>query len=411
MASIPASLRDDYFKGSEQMKKIYLSLAIAAACASTTATAESAIETLMKDSTTKLDFRYRFEGVDQTGFDKNAVANTVRSRLSFTSGAISGFSFKLEFDDVRSLGTEKYNSTVNGKTEYPVIADPQVTDLNQAFVKYAYEDLSAIGGRQRIVLNDQRFVGGVAWRQNEQTFDGARFAWDNKQFAAEYSYITQVNRIFGESSANGTFEGDVHLLNTSWKINDANKIVAFYYGLDFDNSAANSSDTIGLRYEGKFKLLSVTASYATQSDAGDNPTSYTADYLLLEGKGKITEHFNWTLGYEVLGSDDGNASFSTPLATGHKFQGFADKFLSTPADGVQDIYVGAGTKIGPVKVGLTYHDFQAVEGSAKYGSEIDVVVAYPVTKNFKTLVKYANYQADEHATDTQKIWLQAQVSL
>ena len=393
------------------MKKIYLSLAIAGACVSTVATAESAIEKLMKESTTKLDFRYRFEGVDQTGFDKKAAANTVRSRLSFTSGEVSGLSFKLEFDDVRSLGSERYNSTVNEEIEYPVVADPQGTDLNQAFVKYAYEDLYAIGGRQRIILNDQRFVGGVAWRQNEQTFDGARFVWDNKKLAAEYSYITQVNRIFGESSANATFEGDIHLLNTSWKINDENKVIAFYYGLNIENSISNSSDTVGVRYEGVFKPLSVIASYASQSDAGDNPTSYSADYLLLEGKGKVTDYFNWTLGYEVLGSDEGNASFTTPLATGHKFQGFADKFLSTPLDGVQDIYAGAGTKIGPVKVALTYHDFQAVEGNEKYGSEVDIVVVYPITKKVKALVKYANYQADEHATDTQKIWLQAQVSL
>ena len=393
------------------MKKIYLSLAIAGACASTVATAESAIETLMKESTTKLDFRYRFEGVDQTGVDRKAAANTIRSRLSFTSGVISGFSFKLEFDDVRSLGTEKYNSTINGETGYPVVVDPQGTDLNQAFVKYVYEDLYAIGGRQRIILNDQRFVGGVAWRQNEQTFDGVRFAWDNKQFAAEYSYITQVNRIFGETSANATFEGDVHLLNTSWKINDVNKVIAFYYGLDIENSIGSSSDTVGIRYEGKFKPLSVTASYASQSDAGDNPTNYSVDYLLLEGKGEVGDYLNWTLGYEVLGSDEGNASFQTPLATGHKFQGFADKFLGTPADGVQDIYVGAGTKIGSVKVALTYHDFQAVEGNAEYGSEVDIAVVYPVTKNVKALVKYANYQADEHATDTQKVWLQAQVSL
>lgn len=395
------------------MKKLYLSLAIAAACSSTGAIAQTALETLMKESTTKVDFRYRYELVDQDGFDKNASASTLRSRLSFTSGAVSGFSFKLEFDDVHTIGSDNYNSTQNGKTEYPVVADPAGTDLNQAFVKYSYEGFDAIAGRQRIILDDQRFVGGVAWRQNEQTFDGARLQWANDSFSADYSYIKQVNRILGPDS---NFEGSVNLLNGSWKINKANKLVGFYYGLDFDNSAANSSDTIGVRYEGKFKPVSITASYATQSDAGDNPTSYTADYLLLEGKGKIADVFSWTVGYEVLGSDDGNFAFRTPLATGHKFQGFADKFLVTPADGVQDIYVGAGTKLGPVKLGLTYHNFQAVEESYSYGNEVDFVAIYPINKKVKTVLKYAYYTADDEApaaqsADTQKLWLQAQVSL
>ncbi len=44
------------------------------------------------------------------------------------------------------------------------------------------------------------------------------------------------------------------------------------------------------------------------------------------------------VGYELLGSDDGVAAFQTPLATLHKFNGFADQFLVTPAGGLQDIY-------------------------------------------------------------------------
>ena len=43
-------------------------------------------------------------------------------------------------------------------------------------------------------------------------------------------------------------------------------------------------------------------------------------------------------GYEVLGADDGAAltSFQTPLATLHKFQGWADKFLTTPPNGIRE---------------------------------------------------------------------------
>ena len=391
------------------MKKVTLALAIAAA--SSFACADSALETLMKDSKTNVDLRYRYEGVEQDGFSNDATANTLRSRLSFVSGNLSGLTFGLEFDDVRHLLDDDFNSTTNGNGTYPVVADPEGTEVNQAYAKYTSGSFAATAGRQRINLDDQRFVGGVAWRQNEQTYDGARLQFGEGSFTGEYSYISQVNRIFGAESANDTFNGDVHLLNAGWKLNDAHKLVGFYYDMDFENGLAASNETYGVRYEGSFKPIGLIASYAAQSEAGDAPVSYSTDYLLIEAKGNFGEKFNLTAGYEVLGSDDGIKGFQTPLATGHKFQGFADKFLGTPADGVEDAYLGAGTSLGPVKVALTYHDFKAAEGSASYGSEIDLVVAYPINKQVTTLLKFADYSADEFATDTQKIWLQVQMSL
>ncbi|BFM10240.1 hypothetical protein R50072_03930 [Simiduia litorea] len=392
------------------MKKVYLSLAIAAAASSPYALAESALETFMKESKTNVDFRYRFESVEQEGIDKDAAANTLRSRLSFVSGNISGLTLGLEFDDVRHLGDDDFNSTSNGNGAYPVVADPDGTDVNQAYAKYVSGGFTATGGRQRINLDDQRFVGGVAWRQNEQTYDGARLQFGSGSLSGEYSYVSQVNRIFGPEGANATLDGDVHLLNANWGLSEGHKIIGFYYDMDFDNAAAASNQTYGLRYEGKFKPVSVIASYAAQSEAGDG-AEYSTDYYLLEAKGALAESFNWTVGYEVLGSDDGTKGFQTPLATGHKFQGFADKFLGTPATGVEDAYIGAGANLGPLKLALTYHDFKAAEGSANYGTEWDAVVAYPINKQVTTLLKFADYQADDYASDTQKIWLQIQISL
>ncbi|MDN3638349.1 alginate export family protein [Simiduia curdlanivorans] len=392
------------------MKKVYLSLAIAAAASSPYALADSALETFMKESKTNIDFRYRFESVEQDGIDKDAVANTLRSRLSFVSGNVSGFSLGLEFDDVHHLGDDNFNSTSNGNSTYPVVADPDGTDINQFYAKYVSGSFAATGGRQRINLDDQRFVGGVAWRQNEQTYDGARLQFGSGSLSGEYSYVSQVNRIFGPEGANATLDGDVHLLNAAWSLSDAQKVVGFYYDMDFENAAAASNQTYGLRYEGKFKPASVIASYAAQSEAGDG-AEYSTDYYLLEAKGVLAEKFNWTVGYEVLGSDDGAKGFQTPLATGHKFQGFADKFLGTPANGVEDAYIGAGANVGPLKLALTYHDFKAAEGSANYGTEWDAVIAYPINKQVTTLLKFADYQAKDYASDTQKIWLQVQISL
>ena len=150
------------------------------------------------EGSVKLDFRYRFEFVDQENFDKDAEASTLRSRITFESGKVSGFSALAEIDNVTVIGSERYNSTVNGNTEYPVVADPKGTNINQVYLKWAGESADATYGRQRINLSNQRFVGGVAWRQNEQTFDGVRANWKaTDSFSLDYSYTYKVHRIFG----------------------------------------------------------------------------------------------------------------------------------------------------------------------------------------------------------------------
>lgn len=365
------------------------------------------------DSSTKVDLRYRFEGVDQEGSDKNAYANTLRSRLTWTSGTIGNFLAKLEFDDSRAIGEEKYNSTSNGKGQYPVVADPEGTEVNQAYLQYKKGSYTFTGGRQRINFDDQRFVGGVGWRQNEQTYDGARFQYNNKQFSLDYSFVSNVNRIFGPEGEKANLDGDIHLLNASTSLAKNHKLTGFAYSLDFEDSAAYglSSSTYGLRYNGDFNGYKLAASYARQSDTGDNPVDYSANYALIDVSGKFTKTLNWNLGYEILGSDEGIKAFATPLATLHKFQGFADKFLATPNNGINDAYVSVGGKVGATALKLTYHDFQSDEGGEDLGTEWDATAFYPISKNLKALVKYAHYSADDHASDTQKLWFQLQLSL
>ena len=132
----------------------------------------------------------------------------------------------------------------------------------------------------------------------------------------------------------------------------------------------NSSETGGVEYVGKVSMLNVRAAFARQSDAGDSELDYDADYYLVEVGGKVA-NFGLKGGYEVLAAGDG-VGFATPLATLHKFQGWADKFLGTPGDGVEDMYFGVDTTIGPVKLAAVYHDFQAEDSSEDFGDEIDL---------------------------------------
>ena len=370
-----------------------------------------------------VDFRYRYEYVDEDGFDDEAKASTLRSRITLQSAIYEGFSFLTQFANVAYIGADDFNSTKNGKTQYPVVPDPKGTEVNQAWLKYGRDDMSGTFGRQQIVLDDQRFVGDVGWRQNDQTFDGFRSQWFlDYGLSLDYAYVYRVNRIFGPDNSTAQpaeWRGDNHFIHLEYKFLEHHSIVGFAYLLDIDDrtgwtpnkSVNNSTDTYGVKYSGVFGAFSANASYAHQTDGGDSYLDYDAHYYAVEGAAAFFG-IKATLGYEVLASDNG-VGFKTPLATLHKFQGWADKFLTTPADGIEDFYIGVAGDLGPVKLVATWHDFQAEQGSADFGSELDLAATWPVNETWNLQLKYANFSADNSAPyeDTQKLWLTVQLKI
>ncbi|MEQ9450531.1 MAG: alginate export family protein [Pseudomonadales bacterium] len=394
---------------------LILFLALASLAPDARAVQTDALKQAVTDSTVKLNLRYRYEYVDQDGVDDEAGASTLRARLSWSSASVGKWQAGAEADYVALLGAERYNSTVNGETQYPVVADPEGFDLNQAFLKYSDDNLTATFGRQRNLQTDQRFVGGVGWRQNEQTYDAARAEFKlNDALSIDYSYVWNVNRIFGPDGGvqPSDWRSDSHFLLAEFALADDHKLEGFAYLLDFenDNGIPNSTATYGVSYRGKLGPLKLTGTYATQSDYADSPLDYDADYFGISAATTF-DPVTISVGYELLGSDDGVAAFRTPLATLHKWQGWADKFLGTPADGIEDIYVGIAGAIGPVKLAATYHDYGADEGSADYGDELNVVANFVIADGISGQLKLADYNADEFATDTTKIWFSLIVSL
>ena len=362
----------------------------------------------IKSGDTSFGFRYRLEQVDQDGIDKNALASTGKARLTYTSGAFGSFSIGIETDYAVVLGIEKFNSTTNGRTQHPVIADPAGFDLNQAFLKYQIEDTTITVGRQRINHGTQRFLGGVAWRQNEQTYDALRVQHNTAMVDFDYSYIHNVNRIFGpgDGAQPGDWYGNTHAARATFKPQADHAITAFGYLIDLqnDNGPANANATYGVDYQGKFNRLTVTAVLARQSDYADNPASYDASFYSIQGALAL-DVATLKAGYDILGSDGGRLGFRTPLATLHKWQGWTDKFLATPADGVRDAWFSVSGKVLDATVTGAFHDFNADHGSADYGSEVGVSVVRQVTDSLGLHFKLARYSADTLATDTTKVWL------
>lgn len=380
-------------------KHLILGASISAICAAQTTYADTFSDAL-SSGTASGDIRVRYESVENDSTDSDGL--TIRTRLGYKTGEINGFSAFLEFEDVTDMfGVDDENS---------LIPDPEVTEVDQGFIQYKSDKFTAKLGRQVITLDGHRHIGHVGWRQDRQTFDAARVQiTPTKALSVDLTHIYQRNRIFGE--ALDAVSNDF-LINVGYKT-PIGKVVGYGYMLD-DESRDEQSDTYGISLVGKtgsddFKFL-YSVEFATQevTDAG---VESETEYSLLEA-GVAVSGFTFKAGLETLGSDDGAASFTTPLATLHKFNGWADVFLGgtfNPAgmpNGLEDMYVSASTKVAGAKLAVIYHDFSANEGSSDYGSEIDVVLAKKFGKHYNAGIKYAAYSDDGYTgTDIDKLWV------
>ena len=373
------------------------------------------------------DVRLRWENVDQDGFASNANAMTLRGRAGaeFTSGDWSLFA---EGEGTAAL-SERYDSGLNAKTAYPIVADPENIELNRLQLQYRGVKKTVITvGRQRINLEDQRFVGSSGWRQNEQTFDGVRLEYgDARGLKADITYSWSVRTIWGIDGQDARQQaiGGNNVFATVSHPTPLGTLSGFAFVVDQDEAQVQgfrlSSQTYGIRLAGGRQLakgakVNYALSYASQSDHHRNPNDHRADYWLADvgievGAAKLG------LGHERLGADDGLplTSFQTPLATLHKFQGWADKFLTTPPNGIRDWYgsVGYGWKktagLDAINAALVYHRFNSDRLGMRYGDEWDAMVSAKKGR-WTATAKLAAYKADSFATDTRKFWFQLEWS-
>lgn len=385
------------------------------------------VESIVKEGHFFGEARYRYEHVDQDGIANDADASTLRTNIGFKTGAYRDFQALIEAQFVGNIGANDFNDTVNGKTTYPVVADPDTAEINQAWLSWSgIPDTVIQAGRQGINIDNQRFVGTVGWRQNDQTFDALQItnsSLDN--LSLQYAYVGNVNRIFGDDNTLGDLDSEVHIANAAYKFANWLKLTGYGYWIELDRLAARSSQTLGVRATGHAAITDdwtffYEAEAATQDDYANNTASYDEGYYHLapgiKGKG-----FTFKAGYEVLGSDGTNA-FQTPLATLHKFNGWADAFLNTPNAGLEDTYVsasyqtsGTNTAFDGTKITAVYHDFDSNNSSSgDFGDELDLSISKSFTlpdagqpfEKVNVLLKYADYDGNSGVASREKFWLQ-----
>ncbi len=365
-----------------------------------------------------VDGRLRYEHVEQDGLtDANAV--TLRLRLGYEQELFEHFKVLGELEGVALLNDD-FADTVRTRPGQAVVLDPEAFEVNRLQAQWTHGGLTATVGRQRIILNNARFVGNVGFRQNEQTFDALRLGYRaSERLSFNYIYVDRVRRILGDESANGEWGSDSHIGQVDLKTGIGD-FSGYALLLDFENAAAQSNQTYGLRWARAVTAepyrFNLGAEFAAQSDYGNNPASFDLNYYAANAS---VQRGPWRFGVggEVL-EGNGARGFATPLATLHAFQGWADVFLTTPVDGVRDLNatVTWTDETPPFGRALTltgrYHDFASDGGGTDLGSEFDAVANLRLNPRWSVEAKAAFFDGDDpRFPDRDKLWLTLEYSL
>jgi len=365
-----------------------------------------------------LNLRPRYEYADQAGKEIGQAA-TLRTLAGWRTGSWQGLSGTLEFIDVGRLNDD-YNDGLNGKTRYPVIADPDNTDINQLYLDYAgLPDTRLRAGRQSIKLDNTRFIGNVEFRQVMQVFNGVTV--ENSSLPNTRLYAGYLGRV--KTINTKQHDTDTTLLNARYSITPNDAVVGYgYFQNQSDAIAATafqgaapidaSNQSTGIRADGAHPLnadwkILYTAEFAKQGDYAGGDSRIDATYTRL-GMGGQWRDLSLRVDQEVLGSNDGRYAFQFPLATNHLFQGWADQFLTTPRQGLRDRYLTAGAKIEKAQLSGEYHLFKSDFGGIDFGKELDFGISYPLLPKLLGKIEYADYQAGDAASgkvDLTRVWV------
>jgi len=361
-----------------------------------------------------VQLRPRYEHVEQDGKPLNADALTMRTLLGYKTGTWYGLSGYFEGINVGHFGDQKYNDkTTITNSPYPTVADPDITDINQFYADYTgIPDTLLRGGRQIVKLDNYRIIGNNDFRQVMQTFNAVTVENTSLPNTRIYGgYLMRQN-----TTADTQRDINAPLFNVRYTWKPGNALIA--YGVLQDQAvtgqtgfADNSNKIFGVRADGAYPMSDVwkvlyTAEYAKQDAYSGGDSRIDASYYHVAIGAQRGDVF-LRIEEERLGSNHGLYGFQTPLATNHLFQGWADQFLSTPPQGLRDVYLTAGAKVSKVALYTEVHRFRSDVGNIDFGHELDVGITYPIKPYLIGKIEYADFSgADRVANkpDTRKIW-------
>lgn len=401
------------------MKKLMLTVSLLSLAVAEVHAAD--LLTAIQEGKTTFQVRPRVEFVDDDGAAAAdpAKAFTVRTVLGYKTAPLAGITAYAEAENITALGDDYHIRVVQPKPQYAEVVDPERTAVNQAW-------LAGYGlkfGKQKVVYNNARFIGDVAWRQDDQTFTAISYekakllGWLDLQA----TYANQVAMISGQ-------KGDIRLpiVNLKARAPLGATVTLFWAGLEGRESAtltptanfllANASSARSreyrvLRVDGKQGNVIYDLSFGRQVAYADGTDANAPD----------ADYQDIQIGYDFgkavvkLQQEKLDSKFATPLATLHAFNGWADRFLVTPNGGLVDSNIKISGKACGLGLAVAFHHFKAESGGITFGNEIDASVSKTFTPKLSGLVKLAHYDGSgetigaqaAYSKDVTKLMVQA----
>ena len=350
---------------------------------------------------------YEYSDLKQSPAVSPAHGFTARVRLAYRTADFLGTSGFMQIQHVADLWDDykiPKGPEANNR-QRDIIADPPGSRVYQAYIDFKQLPETVVRfGRQVIIMDDHRLIGTIGWRQQAQSFDAVSLT--NKSIPGLELYAGYAYKVLTIFRTQKRLDG-FYIFHAKYTGIKGHTLSSFVYLLDSEGDAANDRDlaTYGLRAAGKVGMIRYALDYAYQTDWKDRDYDVSAQMFNVYVGCDLNEMYSLGAGIGYLeGQDDADPeddrAFDTLFSTAHKFNGWADVFLSTNGgklvNGLMDYYVDFTVKYMGAKIKFVYHYFDSTDDDAvnfddAYGDEFDVVVVKKLHKNVKGLLKYAHY--------------------
>jgi len=371
-----------------------------------------------------------------------AFFTSQRTRLSL-GYTMYRLKFNVTAQDVRVWGQDV--STIN-RTTTP---DNNGLMLHEAWAEILLSDTSFKNksfsvklGRQELVYDDSRLLGNLDWLQQARRHDAAVLKYENKSYMLHAGFAFNQNRElnastvynstppgnYSASTNAGTMYKSMQYLYAGKKLAKGNASFLLFADQFSKYTMAGTSKTYttgvwnrvttGLFYTNTFNKL--TATTAAYYQFGKNAAGQKLEAGLLTGSAMYaaTKKFTigWGVDYTTGGSDSTTSNAFDPLyGTPHKFWGLMDYYYVASGfgnKGLLDVYAKARYKASEkVLLAADYHHFSSASNvyaannvtklSKNFGSEVDMVVNYTLTKMIGFEGGYSHYFVTPSLTSPQ----------
>ena len=301
--------------------------------------------------------------------------------------------------------------------------DPQIEKngrfmLNEAWAKMNFgEGFFAQLGRQSLIYDDERILGGLDWNVAGRYHDALKLGYANKN--NEVHLILAFNQNNDSRTSGGTYydssTGQPYKnMQTVWYHYKADNVpfgaslLFMNLGLETGDKATDDSHTRYLQTMGTYltyKNSNWNLDGAFYYQMGKNKTADKVSALMGSIQAAYTFNQTWgaVVSFDYLSGDKRNGgkykAFDPLYGTHHKFYGAMDYFYASTfangyAPGLMDARIGGRFRASDkVDMELNYHYFSTavkVQDLKKYlGSEVDYQINWSIMKDVKLSAGYS----------------------